>query len=187
MNLDGLLRQLNWDPDPLRPEWRDQEYTPRQDLLHLGLGIFKKDFIEFLRATNLKPRSILLFNHPVGYVQYAHIDGDPKAFHFAVNWIRAESQAFVWYRLRDSKSLDKPIEQDEVATAVRYNEDELTETARTTKTGPILINASVPHKGMNLGRSVRQTYSLRFHTTFNTWEDTLEAFQPWITNEQATS
>ena len=97
---------------------------------------------------------------------------------------------FSWYDMGDlKKCYPKQILKDQL-NGIHYGvrgkkgippEAKLIETAFIS--GPTLVRTDVPHLVVfNKPEKIRLALSIRFHETWNTWEEALEAFKPLLGN-----
>lgn len=125
--------------------------------------LLNDDLLFCLRDVKLVPIGILLFHQVPEYDrQRIHIDGHDGEFVFGINWIFCEGECISsWYEVEGEPNVGIS-ETKAPVPYLSYSENQSRVVASTKDKGPFIANASIPHRGQNLGNTERWSLSLRF-------------------------
>jgi hypothetical protein len=66
----------------------------------------------------------------------------------------------------------------------RWNLDQVKEIERATFSGPTLVRTDIPHRAVNYDfKNPRWCISIRATKSFNSWEDSVNFFKPYINDQ----
>jgi len=178
--------QLNFLDKPLDENyrWPDHEFSPRawyywQFYNETLKEVIHPDLLAWSQQHDLNLNGVHLFCAPPRTRQGIHIDGNGEPPLFAINWILTATQSsMTWHR-----SLIQKVTEGHIDHAYHsWQEHECEEIERFSNiSGPVLVNAQVPHRVINDTDEWRYCVSVRFPGSFHTWEQCVEFFMPYIT------
>lgn len=170
--------------------------------------IFTQEFLQFLTDQGTIPHSVLIFHHlPHVDYQRIHIDNPQSQtsdLTFAFNWIFCEGEcATRWFK---PKIVDgKPYEGFKIVnnphevvvngkrhvtkgyTVTQFDPEMVEVETELKDKGPFLIQANIPHRGVNLSDHDRWSISLRTTHDVPNAESLFQLFKPWTINERPTT
>jgi hypothetical protein len=139
--------------------------------------------VDFFHGLGLTLYNCHIFRGAPGLSCGIHVDGHTSNSGsqpiWAINWISgSNSSSMHWYN---------PIQEgSEIKTHVgtayqRWNLDQVEEIEQASFLGPTLVRTDIPHRVVNHDpKNPRWCISIRANKIFNTWEDSVNFFKPYI-------
>lgn len=145
-----------------------------------------EESINFFQDLGLNLFNCHIFRGGPGMQCGIHVDGHTSNKGsqpiWAINWILgAEESSMHWY--------DPIKEGTEIKTHVgtayqRWNLDQVKEIEQATFSGPTLVRTDIPHRVVNYDfKNPRWCISIRATKSFNSWEDSVNFFKPYINDQ----
>jgi hypothetical protein len=163
-----------------------------------AIKLFREEFLGYMeRVIGLKVLNVLVFIQKPHFAdQRIHTDNKQSKtsdFTFTINWIFGERPSrTVWYEPlngyegyktvnnRHQKVIDGILQESPGYEITQFDPDCVRYLACTDSQGPLLLNTSVPHRGMNLSNKHRYSVSLRFQHDLRNADELFAKFAGWI-------
>lgn len=181
------------------------DFPPNEDGSHRPWGvryfpqelILTQEFIDFLCSigvrdgkelhyTDYNEKMLSLFRGEPNNQLFIHQDSPSTKYNswgINLSWGCEESE-MRWYKIKEN--IDPKILNVLTGRKVDvYTEDQVDLVAahKITKLRPTLIRGDIPHHAVNYGKTLRWSVSIRDQKKW-TWEDAVEYFKPWISDDQ---
>lgn len=179
---------LNFFKDPLLesynlPELTNLDYDNQRWYLYYFQGdehkkLLRPEIFEWAEQNNMYVEHCHIFAGPPNHQQDIHTDGPVESNIFGINYVLSGHDSYMaWYKASDNYDL---LYTSAGHPFRRWKDNECTEIERDELRLPTLINASVPHKVVNLSNEYRWSLSLRLKPYFKSWSETVDFFKPYI-------
>lgn len=128
----------------------------------------------------LQPHYTVCIRQPPGGQGVPHVDGINGKEQWGLNFYIGDlnDHEVQWFTPKPGQD---PLVNDSAIPSLKYKLSQLDLLVSMTPTTPILFNASLIHRGVNLSQTeTRYCYSIRFrHPSIMGWERAVEFFKPW--------
>jgi hypothetical protein len=173
------------------PNLNDQNYQRLHRVEHWylwhfvgdeNLKVVSDEIIEWANVNSLEIDNSHIFCGLPNRKGIVHSDGETGSYHFGINWAFGSDNSYLaWFNFRNNHPDPFAGDQNGPTLVRQWQDDDVVEIERSQSKGPTLVNASVPHRGVNNSNELRWAFSLRFKNgTFKNWEETVQFFQPYF-------
>ena len=145
-----------------------------------------EEAITFFHSIGLELYNCHIFRGAPGMSCGIHVDGHTSITEtqpiWAINWIiGSTASSMYWYNpIHEGKEI-----KTHVGTAYqRWHISQVKEIEQATFLGPTLVRTDIPHRVVNHDtKNPRWCISIRATKTFNSWEDSVNFFKPYINDQ----